>query len=805
MADLLGSVTADYRGGGSWEFTYGRYGYPNYITKRFTSTDYGSSAKAKAAALAYQKEIQPKIVSIPKTSQYDSIYKNNKSFRNYIGLSYKDFLKKTGEGKHQSFLKWQTEKNKVSKPGYTTTSTELAKKLGISENVLTTYSGKSGSKYANAPRAFVKEYFPFITTSRGGGSTIGGTINLYKDPTESVLKKWKALQKATMINKETVKGVSEIDKIFRNDIVTKKLLPDITEVISKTSLNTPSKAAYGMALYSRALRGESFRRDLPVKVNENAGKRLITQLGEDTFRNSYRTQFYNLALDNVNKLYKQNGTLKSFRTAFSKELRKALQLKGTEKIPYNINEVISLSAGETRGVQPFSVFVDATSAKVNSGALAGYQGQLSKRLQEVQDFLAEGKTSKAKEAAGKLIETQKATTANLLEQGFTKSQIKQLNLPEIKVGKKIDPKIYSPEKLARWKKAGLDIGQFVKEKGFYIDVKKAKPFWESNVRNTIVEAAKNNVGNVCNIFQGKIAYSADGGRIGFQWGCGREMTVAMQTDSKGTLQQITKTEGIIPKFKNVAQGFLGALGRFGPTAGKYGAIAAAGAIAQPLVKQFRNDDPSTYLTDPDQQAGMLDALIEGERPKPRSEILDWGIGAGTVGATAASVPGTSALYKYRRGLSEAKIPKAGPVSEAGLTAGDYLSKHAGKGYGKLRAGAGVGMKLLSGMFTPAGLLATEPLRIAQQRREGESWGDIATSPMTWMGPAFAPSMTKMATAGMKRGSLLPRLLRLGISRGALAAMGPVGWAGLAASLGWEGYSQYKDYKKGRGFFASDED
>ena len=41
-------------------------------------------------------------------------------------------------------------------------------------------------------------------------------------------------------------------------------------------------------------------------------------------------------------------------------------------------------------------------------------------------------------------------------------------------------------------------------------------------------------------------------------------------------------------------------------------------------------------------------------------------------------------------------------------------------------GPGIGMKLLSGMFTPAGLLATEPLRIAQKRREGESWGDIGT-------------------------------------------------------------------------------
>ena len=115
------------------------------------------------------------------------------------------------------------------------------------------------------------------------------------------------------------------------------------------------------------------------------------------------------------------------------------------------------------------------------------------------------------------------------------------------------------------------------------------------------------------------------------------------------------------------------------------------------------------------------------------------------------------------------------------------------------------MKLLSGMFTPAGLMATEPLRIAQKRREGESWGEVAKSPTLWMGPAFADTMTRIATAGMKSGSLLPRLLRLGISRGALAAMGPVGWAGLAASLGWEGYSQYQDYKKGRGFFASDEE
>jgi len=779
MAKLLGTIHSDYRGvpgSGSWEFRFGRHDSPNFVTKRFTVTEYGSSAKAKAAALAYQKQIQSKLVWAPKGSQYDALYKNTKSFRNYIGLSYKDFLKKTGEGKHQSFLKWQTEKNKLSKPGYTTTSAELAKKLGITENVLTTYSGKSGSKYSNAPRAFVKEYFPFITTSRGGGSTVGGTINLYKDPTESVLKKWEALQKATMINKETVKGVSEIDKIFRNDIVTKKLLPDITEVISKTSLNTPSKAAYGMALYSRALRGESFRRDLPVKVNENAGKRLITQLGVDNFRNSYRAQFYSLALDNVNKLYKQNGTLKSFRTAFSTELRKAMQLTGKEKIPYNINEVISLSAGEVRGVQPFSVFVDATSAKVNSGALAGYQGQLSKRLQEVQDFLAEGKTSKAKEAADKLLITQKATTANLLGQGFTKSQIKQLNLPEIKIGKTIDPNIYSPEKLARWKKAGLDIGQFVKDKDFYIDVKKAKPFWESNVRNTIIEAAKNNIGNVCGIFKGRIAYSADGGRIGFQGGCAGEMTAAMETNAKGTLQQITKTEGILPKFQNAAKGFLGLLGKFGAKAAPLAALAGVGAVIEPLVKQFVADDPSTYLTDENQMKGMLLATIEGETPKVDEEILKWQMPALGAATAAGAIPGAGELYKTRRGVGP-----TGPLPG---------------GVGKARAALGISGvlgKALGASFSPLAGAATLPLTVAAQRKGGTEWGDIATDPMNWMTPAFASAGAEMATKGMKPTGIMAQAIRLGMSPRTLRLVSSrLGWPGLAVSAGMWGYDKWKN-------------
>jgi hypothetical protein len=299
----------------------------------------------------------------------------------------------------------------------------------------------------------------------------------------------------------------------------------------------------------------------------------------------------------------------------------------------------------------------------------------------------------------------------------------------------------------------------------------------SKLRSLYVAAAKTNKGGVCNIFR------AEGGRIGFAAGssCVRQMETAFDSNPVKLSQDITRLEGTTPvlgKIKNVAKGFLGALGKWGPKVGKFGALAAVGAVAQPLVRQFMNDDPSTYLTDPDQQAGMLEALIEGERPKPRSEILDWGTTAGMVGATAAAVPGTGALWKARRA----------------------------KGMGVPRASLGPVGKFIAGAYTPAGLLAHEPLRIAQMRREGESWGEVAKSPTLWMGPAFADTMTRMATRGMRAGSPLARGLSLGMSRPMLKTISRrFGMPGLALSLGLSGYDKYKDWKNKRGWFAKDEE
>jgi len=44
--------------------------------------------------------------------------------------------------------------------------------------------------------------------------------------------------------------------------------------------------------------------------------------------------------------------------------------------------------------------------------------------------------------------------------------------------------------------------------------------------------------------------------------------------------------------------------------------------AIPLVKQFRNDDPTTYLTDTNQINGMLIATLQEEPPAVDKEIIE---------------------------------------------------------------------------------------------------------------------------------------------------------------------------------------
>ena len=686
-------------------------------------------------------------------------------------------------------------------PADAITEAEFLKRIGLSKSNVDSLRTNAEIKATMRGKKFNELFKPTVLKNQGtfySATGLNAKIKQYKDFMDLEFLQDKTIERANKFKNSEV-----IQKFLDNkdtDLWTKKGRAKALSVLGKGT--TPYEASYAMSTLARAYNGEKLR-EINVRPNKAKGEFIWKHLTSLKERDPWSAPVYHEGLRQVDRELKGVGSFRTFKDTYTLKMNEIFDEMGTpKKYRTSINEIVGVKGPYRNQMAPYSAFVDLTRSDLNR-YIAGQQSDLSKAMAYLEEYkkdrlkfsnkikqFNEGLYTKGR---GFVKGTNPKRLASIAAK-FGQEAADQVKLASLVEGTDVES-VYSKADLDRWKKKGLDLRKSAKQKGYFIDVKGARPFFEVTVED--LKKAVAGLGK-----KDKLRYCSLLARGGLPGDC----AAAIENDPIKTariLSEAPETSGVMGKVRNVAKGFLGALGRFGPAAGKYGAIAAAGAVAQPLVKQFRNDDPSTYLTDPDQQAGMLTALIEGERPKPRSEILDWGMGAGQLGATAAAIPGSGAMYKARRGLLERKIPKAGPISEAGLTAGDYI-KRTGKGYGKLRAGAGVGMKLLSGMFTPAGLLATEPLRIAQKRREGESWGEIGTDPMLWMGPAFAPSMTRMATRGMNPASLLPKLLRLGMSRAALAAMGPVGWAGLAASLGWTGYEQYQDYKKGRGFFASEE-
>jgi hypothetical protein len=231
-----------------------------------------------------------------------------------------------------------------------------------------------------------------------------------------------------------------------------------------------------------------------------------------------------------------------------------------------------------------------------------------------------------------------------------------------------------------------------------------------------------------------------------------------------------------PAFRNI----LRTLGK-----GKiFTATAAVGAGAGALVKAFRNDDPETYLTNDKQANAMiLDTADQLEREERQAavgdapELLDEANIGAELAVTGAAVPGASAVYQARRKPFKTRAAM-----------------------GPARAALGPVGKALSGFATPLGIAATTPLNVASQVYAGDSVEDIATNPLNYLGPALAGTLTDEATRGMNQRGLLARSLRLGMNPATIRTASKfLGLPGLALSLGYEGYDQYKKYTEGRGF------
>jgi len=797
---MLGSVSPHSRKNGTYIFSYKHSKDPDHILESFSIKKYGTAAKAKAAAEAFRKKMQPKLKELSKirtgTSYVDKLYKNDKAFQDFT----KEYAKNTDKSKYKNFYKLNaTDKinlndsykkylERPGKKGFNTTIDQLAEKLNLSKARLQNVSSRERlGKY-------IDDKFPSVKSVVPGKI---GAVRMFKDPTEfqvnDYFKNFKSDQNA--LPQKLLDRIKNIDNVFRETVVTNKALPSVIEVISKVdSINTSSEAAVAMANYAKILRGTGLQQGLDIKENIAAGEKLLSNFSKSD-RGGYKKAFYEYALNNINKKnYNDRGSLKDFRNRFNTELRTAMGL--TEKVdgklpklPYNINEVISISAGESRGIQPFSVFVDATNAGINSGELAGYQGTFSKKLGAVEDLIKAGKMPEATALAATLKGDQAGVAKRLLEQGFNQKQINQINFPEIVVGDKVDSRFYSPEQLKDLKAKGVDIEGFAKDRKFYIDTKGTKPFFEIGdqaLRAAALKLARNNTGNICNIVTQNVA---GGGRIGFATGgnCVTQVAAAFDADPIKTAQDINKlpeASGAINKVKSAASKFLNVAKK----GGRFAAFAGVGAAAS-AVKQFMSDDPTSYLSDENQQKNMLIDMVT----EPVMEERDPGITSSAqlpvLGAVTAAgaIPGAAEYYKDRRGIRP-NDKFTGPMKQ---------------GVGKIRAAAspisGLLGKGLAATGTPLGMLALEPLYIGSQLAAGDSIGEIATNPINYLGAAFASPLTQQATKFAS--PAVSSIMRLGISPTMLKTVSRrFGLPGLALSAGISGYEMYRNKKEGRGLF-----
>ena len=233
------------------------------------------------------------------------------------------------------------------------------------------------------------------------------------------------------------------------------------------------------------------------------------------------------------------------------------------------------------------------------------------------------------------------------------------------------------------------------------------------------------------------------------------------------------TSSAMAKVKNAANTFLNVAKK----GGRFGAFAAVGAAGAGLVKQFTSDDPTSYLSNENQQKNMLIDMVT----EPVMEERDPGI------------------------TSDAQLPVLGATVAAGMIPGGkrLMEVRKRQGAGAVRAATGPlkGLlgKGLAATGTPLGLLALEPLYIGSQLAEGDSLGEIATNPLNYLGAAFAGPLTKEATRFAS--PAVSSIMRLGISPTMLKTVSRrFGLPGLALSAGISGYEMYRNKKEGRGLF-----
>jgi len=482
----------------------------------------------------------------------------------------------------------------------------------------------------------------------------------------------------------------------------------------------------------------------------------------------------------IKDYYKDNPTLQ----------KRALQkLKDYGKIRVQVQEQLGLGGTGLKNAafqfdHPISFEVlkrggDVEGA-IRTNPLVGDVNQwkisLDKKLGEFQKNIIAGKDVDANLTKVEKLKNINQTLFGNLAGDFTIDAKGKINVVDYGAPKILDPQY----NIAKSMTENIPLGGFIKKTlaSGKLTPELTEVFGEKSATNLInrsqklIEFAKKDTNRICRIFGG--AKLANGGQ-----GCGAQMAAALDEDPIGTatkVQSLQSEGGSVNRIKSAATSFL----NIAKKGGKFGALAAVGAAGAGVVKKFMNDDPTTYLSNEEQQKNMLIDMVTGQlddspvEEAPIGEAYLPALGAATVAGTAVTAPST--IDAVRKGALGAK--------KSGIT--KTALKTLGKGFAASQ--------------TPLGILATEPLYLAEQIQEGDSLGEIATNPLNYFAPAFAADADRLVSKGLKSPGLA-KAMRLGISPSALKTVSRrFGLPGLALSLGISGYEMFDDYKNKRGFF-----
>ena len=828
---LLGNVRP-YGTGGSWFFSYGDRLVGNYEEKAFLKEDYGTSAKAKAAALKYQKDskLQKRLKDNSKTGK---IAKS-------LGLSYDEYVKlpqseRTKKSVARSVKKIRGEK--IAAGGFEQTFTSGGKKYTIPtrfpkdsisklKEFLKSFDewkagGGNFQSYLDLPsrkKAMAAAKAAGLKTSkfdnRAGnvwrrlvqyakgkapvapGGT--GTGELYKNifdqldiskPQLNTIKNFdfeniQKFKQEKITKTAAIKNIgnplvpSVIDFVKKNPNIRteQELFAGVSKLAGKGLSNSEiTKAAVqahrnGTSRLLRESRGETIGPNILKNVKNIESGQLPAVL--KTLFNIFPSQIGRDFAGTVEEFYRDNPVLKKRALqklkdygVIRKRVTDAFELgkRGRQGAAFQFDHPISFAALQRSGDIEGAIRTNPIMGDVNQWKLG-----LDRKLNNLQQAIIKGNDVDANIAKVEKLKNINQTLFGDLAGDFTIDKTGKINVIDYGAPKILDPQYDIAKAAAK----NVPLGGFIKKTlaSGKLTPELTEVFGEKSATNLInrsqklIEFAKKDTNKICRIFGG--AKLAEGGQ-----GCGAQMAAALEEDPVGTATKVQnlKTEGV-NRIKSVATGFLGFLKS--PGVKRFTLAGVAGTVGAAIVKEFNNNDPTTYLSNEDQQKNMLVSMVtdpittEFDRP----DILDYQLpaaGATIAGSAALAAPSTIEAGKSRALGVELKRQRPGVVKT-----------------GARLLGRGLGVASAPGLLAPL-----TALDVTRQVSEGDSPLDIATNPMNYV-PALFAEQTPRLTRGLN--PTLRKVASLGLGRAGLGVLSRAGIVGLGLSLGIQGMNLLDD-------------